>query len=115
MPITTCVFDAYGTLFDVAAAARQAAGEPDFVAIRDNWPALAENWRQKQLQYTWLRAVTEAHDDFWQVTQDGLTGRWTRRGTGATPHCANACWPSTGSLPATPRCRPCCKSSRAMA
>ena len=33
MPITTCVFDAYGTLFDVAAAARQAASEPDFAAI----------------------------------------------------------------------------------
>ena len=28
MPITTCVFDAYGTLFDVAAAAREAAYEP---------------------------------------------------------------------------------------
>lgn len=72
MPITTCVFDAYGTLFDVAAAARQAAEEPDFARIRDDWPALAEHWRQKQLQYTWLRAVTDAHDDFWQVTQQGL-------------------------------------------
>ena len=82
MPITTCVFDAYGTLFDVAAAARQAAGEPDFVAIRDNWPALAENWRQKQLQYTWLRAVTEAHDDFWQVTQDGLDWALDKAGHG---------------------------------
>lgn len=72
MAITTCVFDAYGTLFDVAAAAREAAQEPDFAAIRDTWPVLAENWRQKQLQYTWLRAVTGAHTDFWQVTQEGL-------------------------------------------
>ncbi|MFK7871354.1 MAG: haloacid dehalogenase type II [Roseobacter sp.] len=72
MAITTCVFDAYGTLFDVAAAAREAAKEPDFAAIRDTWPVLAENWRQKQLQYTWLRAVTGAHTDFWQVTQEGL-------------------------------------------
>jgi 2-haloacid dehalogenase len=72
MPITTCVFDAYGTLFDVAAAARQAAAEPDFAMLEKTWPKLAEDWRLKQLQYTWLRAVTGAHDDFWQVTQDGL-------------------------------------------
>ncbi len=72
MPITTCVFDAYGTLFDVAAAARQAASEPAFTAIRDDWPVLAEHWRSKQLQYSWLRAVTGAHEDFWIVTQNGL-------------------------------------------
>lgn len=72
MPITTCVFDAYGTLFDVSAAARQAAAEPDFLYIQPVWPALAEHWRQKQLQYTWLRAVTDAHADFWEVTQQGL-------------------------------------------
>ncbi|MDB0052396.1 haloacid dehalogenase type II [Ascidiaceihabitans sp.] len=72
MPITTCIFDAYGTLFDVAAAARQAASEPQFSKIKDTWPQLAENWRLKQLQYTWLRAITQAHTDFWEVTQDGL-------------------------------------------
>lgn len=80
MPIKTCIFDAYGTLFDVAAAARQAATEPDFAAIRDDWPQLAEHWRQKQLQYTWLRAVTEAHTDFWQVTREGLD--WALEKTG---------------------------------
>tara|TARA_B110000483_G_scaffold239310_1_gene317567 strand:- start:357 stop:1043 length:687 start_codon:yes stop_codon:yes gene_type:complete len=72
MPITTCIFDAYGTLFDVAAAARQAASEPQFFKIKDTWPQLAEQWRLKQLQYTWLRAITQAHTDFWEVTQDGL-------------------------------------------
>lgn len=72
MPITTCVFDAYGTLFDVAAAAREAAREPAFSAIAESWPQLAEHWRLKQLQYSWLRAVTGAHCDFWQVTQEGL-------------------------------------------
>ena len=72
MPITTCVFDAYGTLFDVAAAAREAAKEPAFAAIAETWPQLAEHWRLKQLQYSWLRAVTGAHCDFWQVTQEGL-------------------------------------------
>ena len=72
MPITTCVFDAYGTLFDVAAAARQAAAEPDYARIKDDWPQIAEQWRLKQLQYSWLRAVTGAYTDFWRVTQDGL-------------------------------------------
>ena len=72
MAITTCVFDAYGTLFDVAAAARQAAVEQGFEALADKWPELASHWRLKQLQYTWLRAVADAHCDFWDVTQDGL-------------------------------------------
>ncbi|MCV3270499.1 haloacid dehalogenase type II [Roseobacter sinensis] len=80
MPITTCVFDAYGTLFDVAAAARQAAGAPEFAQLAESWPALAEHWRLKQLQYTWLRAVTDDHCDFWQVTQDGLD--WALEKTG---------------------------------
>lgn len=80
MKITACVFDAYGTLFDVAAAARQAATEPDFTYIAPVWPAIAEHWRQKQLQYTWLRAVVDAHDDFWNVTQQGLD--WALEKTG---------------------------------
>ena len=72
MAITTCVFDAYGTLFDVSAAAREAAGEAGREALADIWPQIAANWRTKQLQYTWLRAVAGAHTDFWRVTQDGL-------------------------------------------
>ncbi len=80
MPITTAVFDAYGTLFDVSAAARQAAGEPGFPALADRWAELAAHWRHKQLQYSWLRAVTGAHTDFWSVTQDGLD--WALEATG---------------------------------
>ncbi len=72
MAITTAVFDAYGTLFDVAAAAREAAGEPGAEALAERWPELAAHWRAKQLQYSWLRAVTGHHTDFWTVTQDGL-------------------------------------------
>ncbi|GGA15553.1 haloacid dehalogenase type II [Neptunicoccus cionae] len=72
MPITTAVFDAYGTLFDVAAAARTAAGEPGRDALAACWQKLAGDWRLKQLQYTWLRAVADAHGDFWDVTQNGL-------------------------------------------
>lgn len=72
MPITTCVFDAYGTLFDVGAAARRAAQEPEHADLAEIWPDIARDWRRKQLEYTWLRAVAGRHCDFWQVTQDGL-------------------------------------------
>jgi 2-haloacid dehalogenase len=72
MPITTCVFDAYGTLFDVAAAARQAAAEPGREDFAAKWPAIARTWRLKQLQYTWLRATAGVHQDFWTVTRNGL-------------------------------------------
>ena len=82
MPITTYVFDAYGTLFDVNAAAAQAASEPEFAALRDVWPALARDWRRKQLEYTWLRAVADRHCDFWQVTCDGLD--WALAAQGLT-------------------------------
>jgi 2-haloacid dehalogenase len=72
MAITTCVFDAYGTLFDVNAAARAVAAQPGRESFAEVWPQVSATWRAKQLQYTWLRAVTGDHCDFWQVTQDGL-------------------------------------------
>jgi len=80
MPVTTCVFDAYGTLFDVAAAAREAAAEPGGEALARHWPKLAADWRTKQLQYSWMRAVTGVHADFWQVTRDGLD--WAMEASG---------------------------------
>jgi len=80
LAITTCVFDAYGTLFDVSAAAREAAAEPGREALAAVWQKLAADWRRKQLEYTWLRAVTGAHTDFWTVTQDGLD--WAMEASG---------------------------------
>jgi 2-haloacid dehalogenase len=65
--IGACVFDAYGTLFDVNAAAQHCAGE-----LGDKWQPLAELWRGRQLQYTWLRSLMENYADFWQVTGDAL-------------------------------------------
>lgn len=85
MPITTCIFDAYGTLFDVAAAARIAASEPGRDAFKAHWPAIANHWRLKQLQYTWLRAITDQHCDFWEVTQDGLDWALEAEGLGDDP------------------------------
>jgi len=65
--IKACVFDAYGTLFDFASAARSCRDE-----LGENADKLTALWRDKQLQYTWLRAVQNLHADFWQVTGDGL-------------------------------------------
>ena len=62
-----CVFDAYGTLFDFAAAARNCRD-----VLGDDIDRLTALWRDKQLQYTWLRAAQGRHADFWQVTGDAL-------------------------------------------
>lgn len=72
MPITTCIFDAYGTLFDVNAAARQVASEPGQETLSAVWADLARDWRQKQLEYSWLRTIAGRHLSFWQITQDAL-------------------------------------------
>ncbi len=65
--IKACVFDAYGTLFDVHSAIgkhrHRLGGLADPVSIL---------WRTKQLEYTWLRSLMGHHADFWQVTQDAL-------------------------------------------
>lgn len=65
--IRACVFDAYGTLFDYASAAAACKDE-----LGDNTARLTTLWRDKQLQYTWLRAAQGRHADFWQVTGDAL-------------------------------------------
>jgi len=65
--IRACVFDAYGTLFDFASAARSCRD-----VLGDNIDRLTALWRDKQLQYTWLRGLQGRHADFWQVTGDAL-------------------------------------------
>lgn len=72
------VFDAYGTLFDVDGAARQAAN--DDLTLADIWTALSADWRRKQLEYSWLRTITGDHVDFWQVTSDALDWAVERHG-----------------------------------
>jgi 2-haloacid dehalogenase len=65
--IKACVFDAYGTLFDFASAARRCRD-----VLGDNVDTVSALWRDKQIQYTWLRAAQGRHADFWQVTGEGL-------------------------------------------
>jgi len=64
--ITACVFDAYGTLFDVHSAVRRYSSQ-----IKES-EAVSALWRAKQLEYTWLRSLMGRYVDFWQVTADAL-------------------------------------------
>ena len=65
--IQACVFDAYGTLFNVASPVEKLAG-----TIGEKSSDVAKLWRQKQLEYTWLRSLMGVHADFWNVTRDAL-------------------------------------------
>jgi 2-haloacid dehalogenase len=66
MDIHAVAFDLYGTLLDVtsleAACAPDVAEPAAFVAL----------WRQKQLEYSWLRALMGRYEDFWSVTAAAL-------------------------------------------
>ena len=71
------VFDAYGTLFDVHSvveAGRAVTGDPQ---------ALSTLWRQKQLEYTWLRTLMGRYEDFWVVTEAALRFALQRLGIAA--------------------------------
>ncbi len=59
MPLRAFVFDAYGTLFDIH-------------AVAPHHPELSQLWRQKQLEYTWLRSLMNRYEDFWSVTEAAL-------------------------------------------
>ena len=77
--IRACVFDAYGTLFDVHSAVGRL--RPQIGAQADE---LSQLWRAKQLEYSWLRALMGRHADFWQVTGDALDYALARTGVGAS-------------------------------
>jgi 2-haloacid dehalogenase len=67
MHLRGLLFDAYGTLFDVHSVVE--AGR----AVTSDPHALSALWRQKQLEYTWLRSLMGRYEDFWTVTSSALT------------------------------------------
>jgi 2-haloacid dehalogenase len=83
--IAAVVFDAYGTLFDVNGAARAAAAEPGGATLARVWEPLSRDWRQKQLEYTWLRSLMGVHADFEAVTADALDWTLEARGLAGDP------------------------------
>ncbi|XEC94371.1 haloacid dehalogenase type II [Paenibacillus tarimensis] len=65
--VQTVVFDAYGTLFDVHSVVEK---------LDHFFPGkgqeVSDVWRQKQLEYTWLRSLMGRYKNFWYVTDDAL-------------------------------------------
>jgi len=65
--VSGVIFDAYGTLFDVyAVEARLEAlfpGKGREIALR---------WREKQIDYTRLRTLSDRYIDFWTITAEAL-------------------------------------------
>ncbi|MGB1553038.1 MAG: haloacid dehalogenase, partial [Candidatus Puniceispirillaceae bacterium] len=64
------LFDAYGTLLDVDAAAAQLARTGRFPQLQECWPELAAIWRSRQLNYSWLRSLSRSYKPFWEITAD---------------------------------------------
>ena len=99
-PIRGYVFDAYGTLFDVHSvveAGREITGDP---------LALSTTWRQKQLEYTWLRALMGTYADFWAVTEAALRYAIRRLGLTATDAQVRRLMEAYLSLACFPEVRP---------
>jgi 2-haloacid dehalogenase len=109
-PIRGYVFDAYGTLFDVHSvveAGREITNDP---------LALSVTWRQKQLEYTWLRSLMGRYEDFWAVTESALRYAVRRLELAVTEaqihrlmsaYLTLACFPEVKTALARVRDRPC--------
>ena len=65
--VKVCIFDAYGTLFDVNAACRELSKD-----VGEQWQELATLWRLRQVEYTWLRNSMNEYINFWNITEDAL-------------------------------------------
>jgi 2-haloacid dehalogenase len=94
------VFDAYGTLFDVHSIVEAAR------AITPDPHTLSRLWRQKQLEYTWLRSLMERYEDFWVVTGQALRYAVRRLGITATEAQVDALMDAYLTLSPFPEVRP---------
>ena len=72
MKYSSIVFDAYGTLFDINAAAQKSAMVSSNYILQRHWKELAEIWRKKQIEYTWLQNILDSHTDFLDITKISL-------------------------------------------
>jgi 2-haloacid dehalogenase len=75
--IHAVVFDAYGTLLDIHTAMARHASQ-----LGETWPQISADWRQKQLEYTWVRSLAgpDRHRNFWQLTEEALAWTAARHG-----------------------------------
>jgi 2-haloacid dehalogenase len=74
------VFDAFGTLFDVYSVTAKAEA-----LCPGNGAELSALWRQKQVEYSWLRAMSKRYKSFWEITQDALLFALKRLGIEPSP------------------------------
>jgi 2-haloacid dehalogenase len=65
--VRALVFDAYGTLFDPFAVKTRAEE-----LFPGNGATLSQLWRNKQLEYSWLRTLMGRYENFWKITEDAL-------------------------------------------
>jgi 2-haloacid dehalogenase len=61
------VFDAYGTLFNLHAAAERHSR-----AIGPKWQQLSQTWRTKHIEYTWVHSLSQRPATFWDLAQKSL-------------------------------------------
>ena len=61
------VFDAYGTLFNLHAAAERHKD-----AIGPKWQQLSQTWRTKHIEYTWVHSLSGQPATFWDLAQRSL-------------------------------------------
>ena len=69
--VTVCVFDAYGTLFDVNSAAAKCKEK-----LGDKWEGFANAWRTTQLEYTWLRSLMKKYKNFFIKLLNHVYSSW---------------------------------------
>jgi len=79
MDVDAIAFDLYGTLLEVASVGRAAT------EVAEEPAALVDLWRQKQLEYTWLRSLMGRYQDFWATTGDALDYALDRLGITVDP------------------------------
>jgi len=67
--VRAAIFDAYGTVLDIHAAMRAHAAR-----IGPDWERVSQDWRLKQLEYTWVRTLAGPahHRDFLTLTREAL-------------------------------------------
>jgi 2-haloacid dehalogenase len=90
-------FDAYGTLFDVYSVV--ALAEEIFPG---DGKALAELWRDRQIEYTRIRTLCGQYADFWTVTGDALDFTCDRLALDLTPRDRDRLMAQYERLPAFP-------------
>lgn len=65
--IQAVAFDAFGTLFDVYSVGLLAEQ-----LYPGKGAALADLWRSKQIEYSFIRSLSGRYKPFWEITRDGL-------------------------------------------